>query len=194
MVDGGWLYERIALWVVLVLSLTVHEFAHAWQANRLGDDTARLAGRMTLDPFAHLDPLGSVALPLLGVPFGWAKPVPVEPRRFDGSVSMRVGMLYAALAGPLSNLLLAAGAAVLRRVFEGALGGAGWHLLTTLIHVNLALAVFNLLPIPPLDGSRIVDGLLPASFKGPWDRVRKAAPFVLVVLAALAFAVWSVLS
>ncbi len=194
MVDGAWLYERVALWVVLVLSLTVHEFAHAWQADRLGDDTARLAGRMTLDPLAHLDPLGSVALPLLGVPFGWAKPVPVEPRRFRSDVSMRVGMLYAALAGPLSNLLLAALAAVLRAALGGWLGGAGWHFLTTLMHVNLALAVFNLLPIPPLDGSRIVEGLMPASFKPGWERVRRAAPLALIVLAAIAFALWRAFS
>jgi Zn-dependent protease len=186
-----WIYDRIALWVVLVLSLTVHEWAHAWQADRLGDDTARLQGRMSLHPFAHLDPIGSVALPLLGVPFGWAKPVPVEPRRFDGRVSMARGLAMAALAGPVSNMLLAALCWSLSVVGAGMLGPAGETFLGRMVQVNVALAVFNLLPIPPLDGSRIVDGLMPDGLRSLWDRVVKVAPPVLVVVVAAAWALWS---
>jgi Zn-dependent protease len=186
-----WIYDRIALWVVLVLSLTVHEFAHAWYADRLGDDTARLQGRMTLHPFAHLDPIGSVVLPLLGVPFGWAKPVPVEPRRFDSSVSMARGLALAALAGPASNAILAALCWALGVVLTGIIGAVGQEFLERMVHVNIALGVFNLLPIPPLDGSRIVDGLLPDSMRGAWDAITRAAPFVLAMLAVVGWVVWT---
>ena len=99
--------------IPLILSLSVHEWAHAWAAWRLGDDTARLLGRMTLNPIAHVDPLGTLLLPMLGVPFGWAKPVPVNPLRFR-NVSMPIGMMLTAAAGPISNVVLALGAAALR--------------------------------------------------------------------------------
>lgn len=186
-----WIYDRIALWVVLALSLTVHEFAHAWYADRLGDDTARLQGRKTLNPFAHLDPVGSVALPLLGVPFGWARPVPVEPRRFDGHVSMARGLALAALAGPASNALLATLCWALGATLSPLIGAVGHAFLDRMVLVNLALAVFNLLPIPPLDGSRIVDGLLPDAWRGAWEALSRAAPFVLGVLAVLGWVVWT---
>lgn len=188
-----WIYDRIALWVVLVLSLTVHEWAHAWQANRLGDDTARLQGRMSLHPFAHLDPIGSVALPLLGVPFGWAKPVPVEPRRFDSRVSMARGLAMAALAGPASNLVLAGLCWSISVVGEGVFGHVGQTFLGRMVQVNLALAVFNLLPIPPLDGSRIVDGLMPDGLRSAWDKLVKVAPVLLALLALTVWMVWSFL-
>lgn len=188
-----WIYDRIALWVVLVLSLTVHEWAHAWQANRLGDDTARLQGRMSLHPFAHLDPIGSVALPLLGVPFGWAKPVPVEPRRFDSRVSMARGLAMAALAGPVSNLVLAGLCWSISVVGEGVFGHVGQTFLGRMVQVNLALAVFNLLPIPPLDGSRIVDGLMPDGLRSAWDKLVKVAPVLLALLALTVWMVWSFL-
>src|SRR5271157_1843260 len=106
--DEQTILARLTFLVPLILSLSVHEWAHAWAAWRLGDDTARLLGRMTLNPLAHIDPLGTVLLPLLGVPFGWAKPVPVNPLRFRG-VSMSIGMLLTAAAGPISNIVLAAG-------------------------------------------------------------------------------------
>lgn len=186
-----WIYDRIALWVVLVLSLTVHEFAHAWMADRLGDDTARLQGRKSLHPFAHLDPVGSVALPLLGVPFGWARPVPVEPRRFAARVSMARGLALTALAGPASNLLLAALCAAIGAALAGPIGPVGHTFLERMVHVNLALAVFNLLPIPPLDGSRIVDGLLPDALRGAWDTLTRAGPIVLALLAVVGWLLWS---
>src|SRR5512134_1879423 len=97
----------------LLLSLSFHEWAHAWSAHKLGDDTAERMGRLTLNPLAHIDPLGTILLPLLGVPFGWAKPVPVNPARFRRGVHMGRGMMITSAAGPLSNLLLATVCAVL---------------------------------------------------------------------------------
>ena len=178
-----WIFDRIGLWVVLVLSLSIHEWAHAAAASRLGDDTARLAGRLTLNPLSHLDPLGSIALPLLGVPFGWARPVPVEPRRFRSAVPMRRGLALTALAGPVSNLALAGAAAGLRLLVGAHLTAAAGMFLDLTVQLNLALAVFNLLPIPPLDGSRIVEGM--GWGRGAAAALRRYGPPALVVLAAL---------
>lgn len=159
----------------LVLSLTVHEWAHAYAAFRLGDDTAARQGRLTLNPISHIDPIGTILAPLLGVPFGWAKPVPVSPSRFRRDVSMTTGMMITAAAGPLSNLVLA----LLCTVIFGVLlrfalvheGGGIERLLVIGIQGNLLLFLFNLFPVPPLDGSRIVDGVLPYRFRGAWDQV-----------------------
>lgn len=178
------LYERLALWVVLVLSLSVHEWAHAWMANRLGDDTARHGGRLSLDPLVHLDLLGTVILPLMGVPFGWAKPVPVEPLRFRREHTMVGGLLQTALAGPVSNLMLAAGCATLLAASGAALGAAGRSLLDLGLQVNVGLAIVNLLPIPPLDGSRVVEGLLPASLRPLYDRVAPLGPVLILAAGA----------
>ena len=168
---GNFLLRQISWWIPLVLSLAVHEWAHARAAALLGDMTAASRGRDTLDPLAHIDLLGTVMLPLLGVPFGWAKPVPVNPSRFKRSISMRLGMVVVALAGPLSNLLLALGALGAHAMLHGhghritdALSAMTAHL----VLLNGLLAVFNLLPIHPLDGSRVVDGLLPDRLSGPW--------------------------
>ena len=167
--------ERVAWFVPLVLSLSVHEWAHARAAAALGDPTAEAKGRLTLDPLAHIDPVGTVVLPLLGVPFGWARPVPVDPNRFRSSTTMRLGMLWVALAGPASNAVLAAlslGVYALTvgatsRLGLGIAGAAGY-----MVILNALLAVFNLLPVFPLDGSRVVDGVLPDRFSGPWERLK----------------------
>ena len=181
------LVERVLLYLIpLVLSLTVHEFAHAWSAWRLGDDTASRMGRMTLNPISHIDPIGTLLLPILGVPFGWAKPVPVNPARFRRDVNMRAGMALTAAAGPLSNVLLAVVAAVafglLARfaphTLETGLGTG--ELLSALLRINVALAIFNLIPVPPLDGSRIVDGFLPYRLRPQWQAIERFAPFLLV--------------
>src|SRR5512142_2218234 len=116
--------------IPLLLSLTVHEFAHAWSAARLGDDTGARAGRLTLNPLAHIDPIGTILLPLLGIPFGWARPVPVDPSRFRRTVKMRTGVMLTAAAGPLSNVILAVVCTVgyglaLRFMPEVALPGSG---------------------------------------------------------------------
>jgi Zn-dependent protease len=183
--------ERVMWLIPLVLSLTVHEWAHAWVAFQLGDETAFRQGRMTLDPLVHLDPVGTLLLPLLGVPFGWAKPVPIEPLRFSSNVSMRAGLALACASGPLSNLVLAAMCALLLGVLGAvtpgavALGSPIRALLEVGITINLALAVFNLLPIPPLDGSRIVDGLLAERWRPAWTSFSRIGILLLVAVIAI---------
>ena len=176
------------LWLpISILSLSFHEFAHAWSAWKLGDDTASRAGRMTLNPLAHIDVIGTILLPLFSpIPFGWAKPVPVNPARFRRDVSMSRGMAITASAGPLSNVLLAVVAAVLL--------GLGLRLapdlmdresparffLVGLLQMNVSLAVFNLLPVPPLDGSRIVAWLLPYRLQQQWHQLEQFSLFLLI--------------
>jgi Zn-dependent protease len=177
--------------LVMVLSLSVHECAHAWVAYRLGDDTAKREGRLSLNPSTHVDPFGTLLIPALSVFMGgafgfigWARPCPVDPKRFRRSVSMRNGMALTAAAGPLSNLvlaLLALGAfAVCQRAgvslwdTEGRASGVT-ALLVTMFRVNVGLMVFNFLPIPPLDGSR----LLPRSMDEFQARI---APYSIVLL------------
>ena len=140
--------------VALVLSLTVHEFAHAYVADRLGDPTPRSFGRVTLNPLAHLDPFGAVLMLLVG--FGFARPVPV-----NGGNLGRWGMVWVAAAGPISNIVLALVCALLIKVLPPT--ELGLQVLGTVAGINVVLAVFNLLPIPLLDGSRILGGLFPAS-------------------------------
>jgi Zn-dependent protease len=174
------------LFIPLVLSLTVHEYAHAWSARRLGDDTAERLGRLSLNPLVHLDILGTVILPLLGVPFGWAKPVPVDPSRFRRDVNMGTGMAITASAGPLSNVALAVISTVilgmlLRFAPEALQGGDGIKaLLVIAIQINVSLALFNLIPIPPLDGSRIVDGFMPLRLRPQWEAFTRLSPFLLL--------------
>lgn len=186
--EPNFLMERLVLLIPLVLSLTVHEFAHAWSAWRLGDDTAERQGRLTLNPMAHIDPVGTLLLPLLGIPFGWAKPVPVNPARFHRNVTMGTGMMVTAVAGPLSNVLLAMASAVsyglTRRwapQFLEANPGLP-ELLQQVVVMNVGLALFNMLPVPPLDGSRVVEGLLPYRLRGAWERVAQAGPILLLAV------------
>jgi Zn-dependent protease len=172
MFQGGWLLESIDRLVPLVLSLSVHEWAHAYVAFRLGDDTAALEGRMTVNPLVHMDPIGTFLLPLLGIPFGWAKPVPINPARFRRDISMGAGVTLSAAAGPFSNLVLAVLGAglcgtLVRFHVISMYHGVG-HLLMTAMEINVLLCLFNLLPIPPLDGSRIVEGMLPFRFRRHW--------------------------
>lgn len=172
------------------LSLSVHEWAHAYTAYRLGDDTAARQGRMTVNPLAHIDPVGTLLLPLLGIPFGWAKPVPIDPVRFDRRVSMGTGMALAAAAGPFSNFLLALGAALAVWGITGPLAGDSLHggtvrLLYQFAFVNAALGLFNLFPIPPLDGSRVAEALVPERLRGVWDSYASLAPGLLIALIAV---------
>lgn len=171
------IFERALFVIPLWFSLGVHEWAHARAAYALGDDTAEKLGRMTLDPLAHLHPIGTVLLPLLGIPFGWAKPVPVQPMRFHSSVSMTGGMLMVAAAGPLSNVAIAivllVGDLIAEHFAPGALSSR--PLLESTFEfaftANVAMAIFNLLPFAPLDGSRIVEGLIPFERRALWDRI-----------------------
>ena len=138
---------------VLLFSLVFHEFSHAWVANKLGDPTARYAGRLTLNPMAHLDPIGGLMILFVG--FGWAKPVPVDIRYLRNP---RVDMMKIAFAGPASNLLLAfIGGTILRLGF---VHGTMAMMIMFFTQINIMLAVFNMIPIAPLDGSQIFSGLL----------------------------------
>ena len=138
---------------VLLFALVFHEFSHAWVANKLGDPTARYAGRLTLNPMAHLDPIGGLMILFVG--FGWAKPVPVDIRYLSNP---RVDMMKIALAGPGANLLLAfIGGTILRLGF---VHGTMAMMIMFFTQINIMLAVFNMIPIAPLDGSQIFSGLL----------------------------------
>jgi Zn-dependent protease len=151
---------------VVFCILPIHEFAHAWVADRLGDDTARLKGRLTIAPMAHIDLMGALLIFLAG--FGYAKPVPVNPRRFKNP---RKGMALTALAGPVSNLLMAVILMFISQFGYFGFVKAGGTLLYVVYmffyyaaFVNVSLAVFNLIPIPPLDGSRIASLLIPSKY------------------------------
>lgn len=156
-------YEILARIVIILLVLPLHEFAHGWVARKCGDDTAEAAGRLTLNPLAHVDPFGAVLLLLTG--FGWAKPVPINPARMNHP---RKGIIWTSLAGPLSNLLAAlVGVVLMQIVFpfyyadpNAVLTGV-YTLLYWFVAINISLAVFNLIPVPPLDGSKILEMVLP---------------------------------
>jgi Zn-dependent protease len=189
---GGddWLVERL-IWILpLLLSLSVHEWAHARAAFQLGDDTAMRLGRMTLNPLAHIDPVGTLLLPLLGIPFGWAKPVPIEPLRFFKQVSLRSGVALTAAAGPLSNVALA-GASLMALALAASIdpalvetGATARRLLESLVLLNVLLACFNMLPFPPLDGSRVVDAVVPPRLAPLWRQIHSVGPMALVVVIA----------
>ncbi|HEY7289336.1 MAG TPA: site-2 protease family protein [Vicinamibacterales bacterium] len=175
---------------VLLFSLTVHEMAHAWTADRLGDPTARLRGRVSLNPIVHADPIGTVLFPLValitGAPIiGWAKPVPVVPRALGHP---RRDYMIVAAAGPVSNLLLAILAAlvlVALPVTPQTLGEANVSvpvatILSRAMRLNVLLAVFNMLPVPPLDGSTVLAGLLPPALASTYNKLRGPLGFVLL--------------
>jgi Zn-dependent protease len=157
----------VATLIAFVVAITVHEFMHAWTAWRLGDDTARMLGRITLNPAAHFDPLGFLMFVLIAFgfwAFAWGKPVPVNPNRLRGNLRQRkVGMGLIAFAGPLSNVALAACAAFPLRLAartDADLGELELYLRVFML-INIWLAAFNMIPIPPLDGSKILMAVLP---------------------------------
>jgi Zn-dependent protease len=172
---------------VFLLALTIHEFAHGWVADRLGDPTARLQGRLSFNPMVHLDIIGTIAIVLIG--FGWAKPVPVDARYLRRP---RQDMILISAAGPISNLVLAAVVAFGYRMLPWGIVGADWAWLVLPIRamlragvwINVLLAVFNLLPIPPLDGSRVVSGFLPLRQAISYSRLE---PYGFVIIFLLFF-------
>ena len=160
----------------VLIAATCHEFAHALVADRLGDPTARQLGRLSLNPLVHVDPLGTLFFVLFS--FGWARPVPVNPRNF---ANPRLGMLVVALAGPLANIVLAFAVGVLVKT-QGHTGTLWGDLASMLVLINIVLAVFNLIPIPPLDGSRILEGLLPSDQALAYARIQPYGTVVILVL------------
>ncbi len=178
--------EIVSAAIALILGLTIHEFAHAWTANRLGDPTPRWAGRVTLNPIAHLDPIGALMLLLMilgRAPLAWGKPVPINPAYMRWG---RRGAALATLAGPLSNILLALTVALLWRIVHTATGlmlsDSGALLIDSLMVYNLVLASFNLIPIPPLDGFGILEGLSPPSWERFLAPVRQYGVWILLFL------------
>lgn len=151
--------------LVIIISAIMHEYAHGWMADRLGDPTARLAGRLTLNPIAHIDPMGTILMPLLlllvsggSFMFAFAKPVPFNPYNLRNG---KWGPAYVALAGPLSNLLLAAVFGALVRFLPSSILTSFFSLI---VYANVLLAMFNLVPIPPLDGSKVLLAAIPPAY------------------------------
>ena len=170
---------------IVIVALTIHEAAHAWTADRLGDPTARLLGRVSLNPIVHIDPIGTILLPLLaifsGLPIlGWAKPVPVNISRLRHH---RRDFMIVAAAGPISNLLQAfVIAGVFRTLYDPSASDLLPAILKDAVTTNLVLAFFNLIPIPPLDGGNVLAGLVPESAARVIDQVRQ---FGFIALYAL---------
>jgi Zn-dependent protease len=182
--------------LVLVFSLTVHEAAHAWTADRLGDPTARFLGRVSLNPVVHVDPIGTIIFPLIAITtnlpiIGWAKPVPVDILKLRDN--WRQKFMAIAAAGPASNLVIATVASIILRVVQP--GDVNSNaaidvvtpigtLLENTVSMNVLLAVFNLVPVPPLDGGNVLAGLLRGEAANMFDRLR---PYGFLILYALMF-------
>jgi len=187
--DWSYFFARIAILVpAFMISVSFHEFSHALAAYVLGDDTAKRHGRLTLNPLAHLDPMGSIVLLFSG--FGWAKPVPVNPYALERR--SRYAFMWVALAGPMSNLLLAVLAAIpfqlglvsLSSLFSPSSGYLPSFSLVVFefVTINLVLMVFNLIPLAPLDGEKILYHLVPYSFRTTMDVIRPYGPMILILL------------
>jgi len=190
------LRNAVMVLVPMILSLTVHEYAHARSAFALGDDTASSAGRMNLNPMSHIDPFGTIALPMIaiisGSPFffGWARPVPINPVKFSRRLRMKTGVLLTALAGPAANIGLAFLVGLvftLIRVtgLEASVDGVVFELLLKTFLINIVLAIFNMIPVPPLDGSRILVGLLPDEMGRRFAYLERNPMFVIIAFAII---------
>lgn len=184
------LIQRIVVWILpVIFAITVHETAHGWAAKKYGDNTAKMLGRLTLNPLKHIDPIGTVILPGIllltgtGFIFGWAKPVPVDARNFKNP---RHDMAIVALAGPVSNLLMAVGWALVARL--GVLINVEFVTMPMIywgiagISINLVLALINLIPIPPLDGSRVVSGILPHRWAWQYNKLERYGFLILLLM------------
>lgn len=182
--------QRIVVWVLpVIFAITVHEVAHGWVAKRRGDNTAFMLGRLTLNPIKHIDLVGTILIPGLllvtgtGFIFGWAKPVPVNTRYFKNP---KKDMAIVALAGPASNFLMAVGWALIARIGialeVGAISMPLIYMGLAGISINLVLGLINLIPIPPLDGSRIVTGMLPNKLAWKYNQLERYGFIFLAIL------------
>lgn len=200
-IDGSAIGQFLLFMVALIFSLSVHESAHAWMSNHFGDDLARLQGRISLNPMAHVDPIGTLLFPALAFftnapVIGWAKPTPVNPLRWRNK---RVANFWVSIAGVICNFIIAIVAGIIIRVLYstgvieiggGALVPAGTdsmiavgavELLWVFFRLNVALGVFNLIPIPPLDGSKVLQSILPESFESGFEALERFGFLLLIV-------------
>lgn len=185
--------------VILLFAIVIHECAHAWMASRCGDNTARYAGRITLNPLPHIDPIGTIIFPLLLIlsrsPFiiGWAKPVPINPLNFNDP---RVDLARVGASGPLSNIGLAIISSFLVWIFTylpiGEIKNSLIIILLFSVLINLLLAVFNLIPVPPLDGSQIISGLLPTHLAMRYETIRPYG-FIILFFLLLSGLLWTII-
>jgi Zn-dependent protease len=181
--------------ILFFLAVVFHEFAHGWVAYKFGDPTAKYSGRLTLNPLAHVDPIGTIALPLFliitnsPILFGWAKPIPVN---FSGLHNPKKDMIWVGLAGPLANIILAI---LLSLIIKLKLVFMPLQILEYFMVINLVLAIFNLIPIPPLDGSRVVMGMLPPRISLQYMRIEPFGFLIIVSMLYLGlfnFIVWPI--
>jgi Zn-dependent protease len=184
--------DLIFVLVPMILSLSFHECCHALAARVLGDRTAQSQGRLTINPMPHIDIYGTILIPAMAVLFhapfiGWAKPVPVTPVNFTRRITMRTGMTITAAAGPFSNLILAVlsvAAMKLMIVFHISTTVV-WLFLKLFLQINIILAIFNLIPLPPLDGATVISGLLPRPYADKFDEIAHHPYFVILGFAVL---------
>ena len=200
-IDGSVIGQFLLFMVALIFSLSVHESAHAWMSNRFGDDLARLQGRISLNPAAHVDPIGTLLFPAIayftGAPLiGWAKPTPVNPLRWRNK---RVANFWVSAAGIIGNFIIAIIVGIIIRVLgtvgviivssdgiglnrpDSLIAEGGVKLLITFFTLNVALGIFNLIPIPPLDGSKILQSILPSSFDSAFESLERFGFLLLIV-------------
>lgn len=182
----------VVLLPTVLLAVTVHEVAHGWMADRLGDGTARLQGRLTLNPLKHMDLMGTLVFFLTQM-IGWAKPVPINPYNFRNP---RRDMVWVAMAGPVANFLLASAAAILYHMLGGTpswqgMGHGGsfsfareplWLMSNLTVRINIGLAIFNAIPVPPLDGSRVLAGILPSYLAAGYARMERYGMVIIILL------------
>jgi Zn-dependent protease len=161
----------------ILIASTIHEYSHALAAYKLGDATAKAEGRLTLNPIPHIDPLGALCMVLFR--FGWSKPVPINEYNFE---KRELGTALTALAGPVSNILMAVLMGIMNFIFKPDMSSIIGSFLFTFTLINLALASFNLIPIPPLDGHKIVRAILPKRLKYYWESLEKYSIFLVILL------------
>ena len=191
------LQELIFLIPILLISLSFHEFLHGYASYKLGDPTPKVSGRLTLNPLAHLDPIGSLVL-LVTRRFGWAKPVPINPRYYDNP---RRGMMIVGMAGPGANIILAlVFSAVIKLIINYSLGSYASNFTNLLLQfllmailINLSLAFFNLIPVPPLDGSKILRGFLPRKYDQYFNKLEGPGGMVVLIILLYTGIIWNII-